>query len=103
MTSKKETDKKIATGTLVKFSKEEEEEILNGTHNFSYLSIVKSETSTSTSTRLITDTLTSNGKGSSFSLEKKVPTSEIGDSFGSLVASITMDTRQISVNVICEY
>ena len=78
-------DKKLPAGTLVKLTKEEEEEILNVTHHFSYLSLVKSETSTSTCTRLINDTLTSNGKGSSFSLESKVPTSEIGDSFGSLV------------------
>ena len=65
--------------------KEEElKEVLSGTHHFSYLSYVSSETSTTTSTRLINDTLTSNGKGTSFSLENKVPTAEIGDSFASL-------------------
>ena len=82
---KKEIQKKIDTGTLVKLTKEEEAEILAGTHHFSYLSMVKSETSTSTSTRLINDTLTSNKQGASYSLENKVPTSEIGDSYGSLI------------------
>merc|ERR1711889_11673 len=75
----KELQKKIDTGTLVELK-----EVLNGTHHFSYLSYVSSETSTTTSTRLINDTLTSNGKGTSFSLENKVPTAEIGDSFASL-------------------
>ena len=83
---KKEIQKiDTGTGTLVKLSKQEEEEILKGTHHFSYLSMVKSETSTSTSTRLINDTLTSNGKGCSYSPENKVPTLEIGVSFASLV------------------
>ena len=81
----KEIQKKIDTGTLVKLSEKELEEVLNGTHHFSYLSMVKSETSTSTSTCLINDKLTNNGRGSSYSLENKVPTSEIGDSYQSLV------------------
>ena len=62
----KELQKKIDTGTLVEMKEEELKEVLNGTHHFSYLSYVSSETSTTTSTRLINDTLTSNGKGTSF-------------------------------------
>ena len=41
--------------------------------------------SESTSSRLINDTLTANKEGASFSLENKVPSSNIGDSFQSLV------------------
>ena len=66
-------EKKLATGAMVKLTKEEEEDILNGTHHFSYLSVFKSETSTSTSTRLINDTLISKWKGSSFPLKKQSP------------------------------
>ena len=81
----KEIEKKRDIKTLVPLTQAELNKVLRGTHHFSYLSMVKSETSTSTSTRLINDTLTSNGKGASYSLENKVPTSQIGDSFQSLV------------------
>ena len=65
--------------------KERWEELLGGTHNFCYLSIVSNENSESASSRLINDTLTANREGASFSLENKVPSSNIGDSFQSLV------------------
>ena len=80
-----EIQKKIDTGTLVKLSKTKLDEVLNGTHHFSYLLMLKSETSTSTSTRLINDMLTNNGRGASYSLENKVPTSEIGNSYQILI------------------
>ena len=40
----KEIQKKIDTGTLVELSESKLKEVLNGTHHFSYLSMVKNET-----------------------------------------------------------
>ena len=48
-----EINKKIEMGALVELMEEEEKEILRGTHHFSYLSDVSSETPTSTNIRLI--------------------------------------------------
>ena len=54
-----ELDKKIEIGCLAEISGTELEKILQDTHNFCYLSLVFSENSESTSTRMINDTLNS--------------------------------------------
>ena len=82
---KEQIASKIELGTLREVPEDEWERLLKGTHNFCYLSIVSNENSQSTSSRLINDTLTSNREGASFSLENKVPSSNIGDSYSSLL------------------
>ena len=54
-------------------------------HHFCYLGVVHSETSESTSTRMINNTLTSSKAGTSFSIENKIPSVEIGDTFTSIM------------------
>ena len=82
---KEQIASKIEIGTLKEVPKEKWKEILENTHNFCYLSIVSNENSETTGSRLINDTLTSNKEGASFSLENKVPSSNIGDSYASLI------------------
>ena len=53
--------------------------------NFGYLGVVHSETSESTATRMINNTLTTSKAGTSFGIENKIPSAEIGDSFTSIV------------------
>ena len=74
---KEQIASKIELGTLREVPEGEWAELLKGTNNFCYLSIVSNENSQSTSSRLINDTLTSNREGASFSLENKVPSSNI--------------------------
>ena len=81
---KEQIASKREIGTLRVVPKEEWTD-LKGTHNFCYLSMVSNENSESTGSRLINDTLTSNREGASFSLENKVPSSNIGDSYSSLI------------------
>ena len=80
-----EVDKKIAIGCLKEISGEELAKVLNSTHHFCYLSQVHSETSESTSTRMINDTLTNSTAGTGFSIENKMPVCAIGNSFESII------------------
>ena len=82
---KEQIASKREIGTLKEVPKEKWEELLKETHNFCYLSMVSNENSESTGSRLIYDTLTSNKERASFSLENKVPSSNIGDSYSSLI------------------
>ena len=78
-------DAKEDTGTMVEVKKERWDGLLKRTHNFCYLLVVSNENSETTGSRLSNDTLTLNREGANFSLENKVPNSNIGDSFASLV------------------
>ena len=80
-----EIDKKIAIGCLKEVPKDELEKLLKSTHHFCYLNMVHSENSKSTATRMINNTLTTSPNGTSFSIENKVPSSQIGDSHDSLL------------------
>jgi hypothetical protein len=80
-----EIDKKIDIGCLEQVPEAEIETLLKGVHHFCYLQLVFSENSESTSTRMINNTLTGTPGGTSFSIENKVPVSEIGDSHESLL------------------
>ena len=80
-----EIQKKIDIGCLEEVPEQELENLLKTVHHFCYLQLVFSENSESTSTRMINNTLTSTPGGTSFSIENKVPVSEIGDSHESLL------------------
>ena len=80
-----ELDKKIEIGCLEEISGTELEKILQYTHHFCHLSLVFSENSESTSTRMINDTLTNNSLGTGFSIENKMPVCAIGNSFESII------------------
>ena len=77
---------KIDIGTLVEVKEDKLKTIMAGTHHFTYLSVVSSETSESTQTRLINNTLSSvPGAGTTFSHVNKKATSDIGNSWNSLI------------------
>ena len=59
--------------------------LLKKAHHFCYFQVVFNENSDSTATRMINDTLTSTPQGTSFSIENKVPVSEIEYSYESLL------------------
>ena len=80
-----EIQKKIDIGCLEQVPETEIEDLLKRTHHFCYLQLVFSESSESTSTRMINNMLTTTPNGTSFSIENKVPVSEIGDSHESLL------------------
>ena len=76
----KEIEKKINIWTLVA------KETMKSTHHFTLLAMVMSETSTSTSARLINNTKTQvPGQGTSYCLENEMIKCNIGDSFDSLL------------------
>ena len=81
----KEIEKKIQIGTLKEIPESEHKKLLEMVHHFCYLGVVHSETSESTSTRMINNTLTSSKAGTSFSIENKIPSVEIGDTFTSIM------------------
>ena len=80
-----EINKKINIGCLEQVPEAEIGALLKRVHRFCYLQLVFSESSESTSTRMINNTLTGTPGGTSFSIENKVPVSEIGDSHESLL------------------
>ena len=101
---------KIDIGTLIEVGEKELKGILAGTHHFTYLSVVTSETSETTSTRLINNTLSSvPGAGTTFSQENKKSKSEIGDSWNSLLefmleaTGISADISKCYLRVGCDY
>ena len=103
-------NEKIDIGTLVEVGEDELKNILAGTHHFTYLSVVTSETSETTSTRLINNTLSSvPGAGTTFSQENKKSKSEIGDSWNSLIEfmleaiGISADISKCYLRVGCDY
>ena len=82
----KEIEKKIEIGTLVAMSDAEVKETMKSTHHFTLLAMVMSETSSSTSARLINNTKTQvSGQGTSYCLENEMTKCNIGDSFDSLL------------------
>merc|ERR1711915_369422 len=69
----KEIEKKINIVTLVAMSESEVKETMKSTHHFTLLAMVMSETSTSTSARLINNTKTQvPGQGTSYCLENEM-------------------------------
>ena len=80
-----EINKKINIGCLEQVPEAEIGALLKRVNHFCYLQLVFSESSESTSTRMINNTLTGTPGGTSFSIENKVPVSEIGDSHESLL------------------
>ena len=84
-----EINKKINIGCLEQVPEAEIGALLKRVNHFCYLQLVFSESSESTSTRMINNTLTGTPGGTSFSIENKVPVSEIGDSHESILNSTT--------------